>query len=66
MEIFFHDPDPDSGILSLEEVTKAAEKTHITEVLKRNKGNRRTTTHQLKISEPTLYRKLKEYGSATD
>ncbi len=57
---------PTQVFLSLEQVTKAAGKKHITEVLKRNKGNRRTTAHQLKISEPTLYRKLKEYGFATD
>lgn len=66
VELFNYKSDPESGILSLEQVTKAAEKKHITELLKRNKGNRRTTAHQLKISEPTLYRKLKEYGFATD
>jgi transcriptional regulator with PAS, ATPase and Fis domain len=59
-------PDTNTGILSLEQVANAAEKKHITEALKRNKGNRRTTAHQLKISGPTLYRKLKEYGFATD
>jgi DNA-binding NtrC family response regulator len=66
VELFNYKSDPESGILSLEQVTKAAEKKHITELLKRNKGNRRTTAQQLKISEPTLYRKLKEYGFATD
>ena len=66
VELFNYKSDPASGILSLEQVANAAEKKHITELLKRNKGNRRTTAHQLKISEPTLYRKLKEYGFATD
>ncbi len=58
--------DSGSEIMSLEQVTKAAEKEHIAEILKRNKENRRTTAQQLKISEPTLYRKLKEYGFTTD
>jgi len=66
VELLNFQSDSESGILSLEQVTKAAEKKHIAEVLKKNKENRRTTALQLKISEPTLYRKLKEYGFATD
>ncbi|MFC1587591.1 sigma-54-dependent transcriptional regulator [Planctomycetota bacterium] len=47
-----------SGSLSIAD----AEKRHITTVLKKVNGNRRQAARLLKISEPTLYRKLKEYG----
>jgi DNA-binding NtrC family response regulator len=66
VELLNFQSDSESGILSLEQVAKAAEKKHIAEILKKNKENRRTTAQQLKISEPTLYRKLKEYGFAAD
>ena len=66
VELLNFQSDSESGILSLEQVAKAAEKKHIAEILKKNKESRRTTAQQLKISEPTLYRKLKEYGFATD
>ncbi len=45
-------------ILPLEEM----ERRHILGALERMKGNRRETAKVLKISEATLYRKLKEYG----
>ena len=44
-------------ILSLEEV----ERTMIIKALERNHGKRRNAAHDLKISERTLYRKIKEY-----
>ena len=66
VELLNFQSDSESGILSLEQVAKAAEKKHIAQILKNNKENRRATAQQLKISEPTLYRKLKEYGFATD
>ena len=44
--------------LSLEEV----EKEMIKKALERNRGKRRTAASDLKISERTLYRKIKEYG----
>jgi DNA-binding NtrC family response regulator len=44
--------------LSLEEV----ERQHILRVLAKTKGNRRETARILRISEPTLYRKLKDYN----
>lgn len=66
VELFYDQSDAKSGVISLEQVTKTAEKKHIAEILKKNNGNRRTTAQQLKISEPTLYRKLKEYGFVTD
>lgn len=43
---------------SLEEV----EKQMIIQALQRHKGRRRSTAEELKISERTLYRKIKEYG----
>lgn len=47
-----------NGIITLEEM----EKQLIMDALKKNKGNRRLTAQSLKISERTLYRKLKEYN----
>jgi len=44
--------------LSLEEV----EKDMIIKALERNGGKRRSAALDLKISERTLYRKIKEYG----
>jgi DNA-binding NtrC family response regulator len=66
VELLYDQSEVESDVISLEQVTKAAEKKHIVEILKKNKGNRRATAQQLEISEPTLYRKLKEYGFATD
>ncbi len=43
---------------SLEEM----ERNMIISVLKKHKGKRRPTAEELKISERTLYRKIKEYG----
>jgi transcriptional regulator with PAS, ATPase and Fis domain len=48
--------DPEA--LSLEEV----EKEMIKKALERNGGKRRSAASELKISERTLYRKIKEYG----
>ena len=48
----------ESTALSLEEV----EKEMIIKALERNKGKRRIAASDLKISERTLYRKIKEYG----
>jgi DNA-binding NtrC family response regulator len=41
---------------------RGMEKRHILKVLAMTGGNRRQTSRMLRISEPTLYRKLKEYG----
>jgi DNA-binding NtrC family response regulator len=50
---------PDEPVaLSLEEV----EKDMIKKALERNGGKRRRAASDLKISERTLYRKIKEYG----
>ena len=38
------------------------EKRLITEALQRTNGNRRKAAHMLKISERTLYRKIKEFN----
>lgn len=51
-------PEISSSYLSIEEV----EKRHITKVLQKTKGNRRDAAKILKISEPTLYRKIKDYA----
>jgi len=48
----------DASALSLEEV----EKDMIKKALERNSGKRRSAASDLKISERTLYRKIKEYG----
>ena len=48
----------ESSALSLEEV----EKDMIIKALERNGGKRRSAALDLKISERTLYRKIKEYG----
>jgi transcriptional regulator with PAS, ATPase and Fis domain len=55
------DAEPEISVsetLSLEEV----EKEMIRKALERNKGRRRNAALDLKISERTLYRKIKEYG----
>ena len=55
-------PKPESQLplddISLEEM----EKTMILRVLERFEGNRRLAAESMKISERTLYRKLREYG----
>jgi transcriptional regulator with PAS, ATPase and Fis domain len=50
--------DTETVALSLEDV----EKEMIRKALERNKGKRRNAANELKISERTLYRKIKEYG----
>lgn len=50
--------DAQPATLSLSEV----EEDMIRQALKRNKGKRRNAALELKISERTLYRKIKEYG----
>jgi len=45
-------------VQSLEDVIKQ----HIMNALKRNNNNRKLAAEELKISERTLYRKIKEYG----
>ncbi|MDL2322505.1 sigma-54 dependent transcriptional regulator [Bacteroidales bacterium OttesenSCG-928-A17] len=52
------EPEMQSQALSLGEV----EKNMIIKALERNKGKRRNAAKDLKISERTLYRKIKEYG----
>jgi len=55
------EPEPEifpTATLSLNEV----EKEMIRQALERNKGKRRNAALDLKISERTLYRKIKEYG----
>ena len=55
------EPEPEvfpATTLSLDEV----EKEMIRKALERNKGKRRNAALDLKISERTLYRKIKEYG----
>lgn len=47
-----------NGILSLDEM----ERKMILEALERHEGNRRLAARELKISERTLYRKIKEFG----
>jgi len=51
-------PQVKTEALSLEEV----EKEMIIKALERNSGRRRYAANDLKISERTLYRKIKEYG----
>jgi transcriptional regulator with PAS, ATPase and Fis domain len=51
------EPEPEKA-LSLEEV----EKEMIKKALSRHNGKRRNAAQDLKISERTLYRKIKEYG----
>ena len=50
--------DYEEEVMSLEEV----EKEMILKALDRNNGRRRNAAKELKISERTLYRKIKEYG----
>lgn len=52
-----NDPQGETG-LSLQEM----EKRVIAEALQRFRGNRRVAARALKISERTLYRKIKDYG----
>ena len=55
-----HDEEPDyeEQPLSLEDV----ERNMIIAALARHEGRRRPAAEDLKISERTLYRKIKEYG----
>lgn len=53
-----NNPPAKEDVIPLEEI----EKQHILKVLKKTQGNRREAVRLLGISEPTLYRKLKEYG----
>lgn len=59
-ESFSHRNPAEEPNLSLQEM----ERKLITEALERHKGNRRVAARVLKISERTLYRKIKEYGLA--
>jgi transcriptional regulator with PAS, ATPase and Fis domain len=56
-EIYFQNPDSQE-VLSLEE----AEKEAIRNALDKTRGNKKGAAQLLKISERTLYRKLKDYG----
>lgn len=51
-------PSNGNGIMSLDEM----ERKMILDALERNDGNRRMAAKELKISERTLYRKIKEFG----
>ncbi len=57
-EVKEDEPETEQKFLSLEEV----EKDMIKKALDRNNGKRRNAAQELKISERTLYRKIKEYG----
>lgn len=48
----------DNGLLSLDEM----ERLMIVKALEKHRGNRRLAAQDLKISERTLYRKIKEFG----
>lgn len=54
----FDTPDYEEEALSLQEV----EKDMIIKALERHHGKRKNAAHDLKISERTLYRKIKEYN----
>lgn len=56
----FHDAEPEYIVesLSLDDV----EKESIKKALERHKGKRKAAANELKISERTLYRKIKQYG----
>lgn len=56
----FHDAEPEYIVesLSLDDV----EKESIKKALERHKGKRKAAADELKISERTLYRKIKQYG----
>jgi len=51
-------PAGNNGVYSLD----AMEREMIMKALERHQGNRRMAARELKISERTLYRKIKEYG----
>ena len=53
-----YEADYEEETMSLEDV----EKEMIRKALDRNNGRRRNAAQELKISERTLYRKIKEYG----
>ncbi len=53
-----YEADYEEETMSLEDV----EKDMIRKALERNNGRRRNAAQELKISERTLYRKIKEYG----
>lgn len=54
----FHDDDAEREPVSLEEM----EKQMIRKTLEKYRGRRKAAAEELKISERTLYRKIKEYG----
>ena len=51
-------PAKESAMMTLEDT----ERETIRRSLERNEGKRKKTAEELKISERTLYRKIKEYG----
>lgn len=56
-----HEPTMDENIpegLTLDEATRKFQYIYIRKVLEKNKGHKGKTAKKLKISEPTLYRKL--------
>jgi DNA-binding NtrC family response regulator len=55
-------PQKESDTLSLSESVKKTEIRQIAKTLAKTSGNRRNAARLLGLSEPTLYRKLKEYG----
>jgi transcriptional regulator with PAS, ATPase and Fis domain len=50
--------DADASMMTLEDT----ERETIRRSLERNGGGRKATAQELKISERTLYRKIREYG----
>jgi transcriptional regulator with PAS, ATPase and Fis domain len=50
--------DADASMMTLEDT----ERETIRRSLERNGGRRKATAQELKISERTLYRKIREYG----
>jgi DNA-binding NtrC family response regulator len=54
--------DTDNGAIDTLPTMEEMEKSLIYEALKRSSGRRREAAKALKISERTLYRKIKEYG----
>ncbi|MBI5778802.1 MAG: sigma-54-dependent Fis family transcriptional regulator [Planctomycetes bacterium] len=61
-KLFMQAKTGESSLLPLEEV----EKRYVLKVLSYTRGNRREAAGLLKISEPTLYRKIKEYNIKTE
>ncbi len=54
----YHEVEPTQKPLSLEDM----ERQMIKQTLEKYQGRRKLAAHELKISERTLYRKIKEYG----